>query len=100
MNTTNTIQCDDCGGLFPTSEKVKGDYFYPGDREDGVTVWVCKWCSFSIKLYRQAETIEMIRGEAEEEHNKNCPDCGGGKDSKDKDDKDPKPPLPFPRLVN
>jgi hypothetical protein len=93
----DSITCDDCGGFFPISEKVKGDYFLPGSKEDMIAVWVCKFCSANISLFHQAETIEMIREGAIENHNKNCKNCGG---NKGKDDTDPKPPLPFPRLVN
>ena len=88
-----TITCDDCDGIYPISEKEKGDYFLPGNSEDGIAVWICKWCSTSAERWRTAGDMIEIMNDAQEEHDKNCKGGSGP-------DKDPKPPLNFkPKLV-
>lgn len=101
--TPVTITCDDCSGIFPLSEKEKGDYFLPGTSKDMITVWVCKWCSAAVAMYRQAEIVTFIHDEMveREEHKKVCK----GKDCPCQSDDDPdysgNPLLPFkPKLVN
>lgn len=96
-----TITCDDCGGIYPLSEKVKGDYFLPGSSKDMITVWVCKWCSTAVAMYRQAEIVTFIHDEIHEreEHKKVCKgeSCPCNDDDPDYSGN---PLLPFkPKLV-
>ena len=103
-NFPATITCDDCEGVYPMSEKEKGDYFLPGSSKDMVTTWVCKWCSANIAMYRQAEAMVFIHEEMHEreEHKKTCkgdtcPECNNPDNG---DDYNGNPTLPFkPKLV-